>query len=241
MKRSAWKRGLHLFLLGAALAGCRGSGSQQEVVRRPPSYPTYPSYAATTPTQTVVSSTVVTPSSTASSRPATSGTITVVEHSLPTGKNAASDETSVVVSGTGDRTTVSATVPAAPSTEIVQTSVHEARPADVAAPATPRKSYVDLTAQPCFAHAPDYSWVCGQLVHFGRGNKWRLRYLSVDETDNYGGSVSLVDEGQLQNFQDGQYVRIEGLINQGEHGIAPLYQISSIRAIDKPEAAPAQP
>src|SRR5262249_48796028 len=44
-----------------------------------------------------------------------------------------------------------------------------------------RKSFVDLTAAPCFGHAPDYSWVSGQVEYSRVRKEWRLRYASADE------------------------------------------------------------
>src|SRR5947209_7470472 len=49
-----------------------------------------------------------------------------------------------------------------------------------------RRSYVDLTAKPWFGHAPDYSWLSGEVT-FSAGSGWKLRFASVDESNPYGG------------------------------------------------------
>jgi hypothetical protein len=73
-----------------------------------------------------------------------------------------------------------------------------------------RRAYVDITAKSCFAHASDYSWLQGELTYLHSRNCWRIRYASVDEDDKYGGGVYLTETGPMDNFKDGQLVRIEG-------------------------------
>ncbi len=114
-------------------------------------------------------------------------------------------------------------------------------------PPTPRKSFADVTAQPFFSHAPDYSWLQGQVEYSHFGNSWRLRYASVDESDSYGGSVTLLDNNLLQNLKDGQYVRVQGHLAsdtevlQTTHfpdrttgrNISPLYHVDMVRPVDR--------
>jgi hypothetical protein len=97
-----------------------------------------------------------------------------------------------------------------------------------------RRSFVDITAHSCFAHAQDYSWLSGQLQHLRAKDCWRLRYASVDEDDPYGGSVTLTDDkGLLANCHDGQYIRITGrLLNAADRSIAPAYQLDSIQVLE---------
>jgi hypothetical protein len=96
----------------------------------------------------------------------------------------------------------------------------------------PRRSYVDSTASPCFSHSEDYRSLTGQLQHSRLSKSWRLRYASVDETDPFGGSVTLVEDERLHNLKDGQFVRILGrFLNPDEKGIAPAYQIESLQPI----------
>jgi hypothetical protein len=114
-------------------------------------------------------------------------------------------------------------------------------------PPPPRKSFADVTAQPFFSHAADYSWLQGQVEYSHFGNSWRLRYASVDESDSYGGSVTLLDNNLLQNLKDGQYVRVQGHlasdaeVQQATHfpdrtagrNISPLYHIDMVRPVDR--------
>ena len=74
----------------------------------------------------------------------------------------------------------------------------------------PRRSFADITVKPGFAHAPDYSWVAGELQFLHARKVWRVRYASVQEEDRYGGGMTLVEAGPMTEFQDGQMVRVEG-------------------------------
>jgi hypothetical protein len=95
---------------------------------------------------------------------------------------------------------------------------------------THRRSYADITAKPCFAHAPDYSWVQGELVYLHGRNLWRIRYASVDEEDKYGGGINLIEAGPMDNFQDGQLVRIEGRPADPDNKESE-YRVNSIHAL----------
>jgi hypothetical protein len=93
----------------------------------------------------------------------------------------------------------------------------EALPASYAIPLTGgkeesirRRSYADITAKPCFSHAPDYSWVQGELQYLHTRHTWRIRYASVDDDDVYGGAMNLVESGPMDTFKDGQLVRVQG-------------------------------
>jgi hypothetical protein len=94
---------------------------------------------------------------------------------------------------------------------------------------------VDITASPCFGHAPDYSWLSGQVEYSRILTAWRLRYASVDESDRYAGSVTLVENGHVGYLRDGEYVRVEGhLVNPSADRSAPAYRIESFKVIDNP-------
>jgi hypothetical protein len=117
---------------------------------------------------------------------------------------------------------------------ILQTALDNSKPIIAPEPYPARKAFVDTTAQPSFSHAEDYSSLSGQLQHTHKG--WRLRYASVDETDTYGGSVTLRDESRVAGMNDGDLVRVHGrLFNPDDKGIAPSYEIMSIQAISKRE------
>jgi hypothetical protein len=74
----------------------------------------------------------------------------------------------------------------------------------------PRRSFADITAKPGYAHAPDYSWIAGELQYLHSRKVWRLRYASVDEEDRYGGGMTLIEAGPMTEFKEGQMVRVEG-------------------------------
>jgi hypothetical protein len=107
-------------------------------------------------------------------------------------------------------------------------------PAGLTDAAAKRKSFVDITANPSFSHAPDYHWLCGQVLYSKHNNAWRLRYASVDEEDPYGGSVTLAEDPRVANLKDGQFVRVEGqFITREDKGIAPPYQVDNLQVIEK--------
>jgi hypothetical protein len=95
----------------------------------------------------------------------------------------------------------------APTQVIVEQSVEQRQEAFKA-----RRSFADITADPCFAHASDYTWLQGELQYLHGRNAWRVRYASVDEEDRYGGGVTLVGPGLSSSLKDGQMVRVTGRI-----------------------------
>ena len=96
----------------------------------------------------------------------------------------------------------------------------------------PRRGFVDLTAQPWFSHAPDYSWLAGQLRFSKSNTSWRLRYASLDESDSYDGEVTLIDYPQIDCLRDGQYVRVSGhLIEPDKKELGSHYCVSSMQPI----------
>ena len=120
---------------------------------------------------------------------------------------------------------------------VTKSTDSETTPAGYAVPMTGgkeemvhRRSYSDITAKPCFAHAPDYTWVQGELVRLHSHNCWRIRYASVDEEDKYGGGINLIETGPMDNFQDGQLVRIEGRPSDPDNKESE-YRVNSIHAL----------
>ena len=80
-----------------------------------------------------------------------------------------------------------------------------------------------------YGHAPDYTWLCGEVQHTRRG--WHLRYASMDETDMHGGSVMLTDNGQLSDLKDGDIVVVKGRLQDTDsRTAAPVYVVSDVRA-----------
>jgi hypothetical protein len=107
-----------------------------------------------------------------------------------------------------------------PRSEQMRTSVVAAQPAMTEAPMSSARRY---------GHAADYSWVQGEVQRTRKG--WRLRYASLDETDTYGGSVTLADDPQLSQMKEGDVYRIEGrLQNPESHFSAPTYVVKEIRS-----------
>lgn len=86
-------------------------------------------------------------------------------------------------------------------------------------------------------HAENFSWIQGELqrVHT-RGGAWVIRYLPLDQTDEYGGSFVLTFDRRLESFRDGQQVRITGELIQARSGSTqegPRYRIRQISAVDR--------
>jgi len=63
----------------------------------------------------------------------------------------------------------------------------------------------------------------------------------VDETDRFGGCVTLIANEHLGSLADGQYVRLQGqLVNPNDPPGSPaLYRIEGFRLIDQPNTAAA--
>lgn len=97
-----------------------------------------------------------------------------------------------------------------------------------------RRDFADITADPRFSHAEDYSWLVGELNYLHSRRGWRLRYASINEEDPYGGSVSLNVSGHmLANLRDGQIVRVHGMLLDPEsRKPAPEYRVVSITALN---------
>ncbi len=96
-------------------------------------------------------------------------------------------------------------------------------------PPPPRRSFADVTADACFAHAKDYAWLRGRVEYSRLSKGWRLRYASVDEADRYGGSVTLADGSHLRSLKDGDLVEVRGrLSDPGAESASPLYQVEAL-------------
>jgi hypothetical protein len=97
-----------------------------------------------------------------------------------------------------------------------------------------RRSYTDVTAAPCFAHARDYTWLCGRVEYSRLSKGWRLRYASVEEADRFGGSVTLVPDPKLDALKEGQYVRVAGHLAGEAAGLSPQYEVESVTPVQHP-------
>jgi hypothetical protein len=123
--------------------------------------------------------------------------------------------------------------PVAPSPAEVQPTFPRAEPAPA------RRSFVDLSAAPCFSHTPDYREITGQVEHSRTANEWRLRFASVDESDQYGGRVALIENQHVNYLADGQFVRVRGhLVDTGEVGGSAHYRIESFEVLKDPNLSP---
>lgn len=94
----------------------------------------------------------------------------------------------------------------------------------------------DSPPQAGFGHAPDYSWLTGEVEHIRARNVWRLRYAPADQEDRYGGTVVLVGDGLPADRHNGQIVRVEGqLVNPDTSEARPPYWVRSFQLL---KAAP---
>jgi hypothetical protein len=82
-------------------------------------------------------------------------------------------------------------------------------------------------------HAPDYTWLAGEVHHYRMAKGWQLRYSRLDEEDPYGGSVLLVgDARQLDALKEGQKVHVTGkLINAEGRGAGTSFKVESLRVL----------
>jgi hypothetical protein len=84
-------------------------------------------------------------------------------------------------------------------------------------------------------HAPDYTWLIGQLQYVHVRDVWRIRYLAAGEEDRYGGTMTLVETGPMTAYHNGQLVRVEGnLVDPGSPEPSPAYRVRSIQPISPP-------
>jgi hypothetical protein len=92
-----------------------------------------------------------------------------------------------------------------------------------------RRTFTDITANPAFAHAPDYSWLVGELRSVGPG-VWSVRFASVDEDRD---TVVLVDAPPIVELKPGQLVHVEGqLVDPTSRDLPAQYRVTAIRSAD---------
>lgn len=86
-----------------------------------------------------------------------------------------------------------------------------------------------------FSHAPDYSWVAGQLYYSHlEGGFWGIRYGEKEE-DKYGGHFVL-GKSLSGDFKDGDLVLIKGQIAEEQVSIFMagwIYKIEEIQVLTK--------
>jgi hypothetical protein len=120
---------------------------------------------------------------------------------------------------------------------VQQVKAEEAGPAiPPPAEAPARPSLATLAAQATSSHAPDYSWVCGEVEYSRLDNACRLRYGPPGEADPFGGSIILTNDAIVRGLQDGQIVRVYGrLVRQGEARTAAPYWVESVELVARPD------
>src|SRR3989344_7294334 len=88
-----------------------------------------------------------------------------------------------------------------------------------------------FSSQEVLTHAPDYSWVTGQLQYQDiEGGFWIIRFGSRDVP--YNGQFVLGKDPRLQNFKDGDLVKITGEISDEQ---ASIYQAGTIYTLQSIE------
>jgi hypothetical protein len=96
-----------------------------------------------------------------------------------------------------------------------------------AAPAPPRRKR--------HAFDPAYAWLQGRLEHSRASQQWKLRYIPIDgRTDDFGGSVIVSNPEALGDLAEGDFVRVEGSLVEGESNgasFSPLYRIERIQPL----------
>jgi hypothetical protein len=86
-----------------------------------------------------------------------------------------------------------------------------------------------------YGHAPDYSWLQGVLGKHYHGH-WDLRYCDHTVEDNWGGKVRLGKDARLDQFKEGDVIRVEGEVVRDHQGHGwqhyPEYRIRNIQLIE---------
>ena len=85
-----------------------------------------------------------------------------------------------------------------------------------------------------YGYDTSYKTLRGRLEYSATRRRWKLRYIPHDanQTDQFGGSVELTDNGQLSHFEPGDFVVVEGTLTESQgdtYDFAPQYRVASIR------------
>ena len=109
---------------------------------------------------------------------------------------------------------------------------------EAAAEEPPVKVQLSKEYQNKVGRSEDFKWVTGQLfyVHVD-GGRWVLRYASLGEADEYGGSIVLAPAVSMKNFREGDLVSVSGhLLGEGRANKqlgGPLYRVETIDMVDR--------
>ena len=88
-----------------------------------------------------------------------------------------------------------------------------------------------------YGRASDYTRLKGKLEYSATRKQWKLRYVPIDSagpTDPYGGSVILTGLPDMAQFQDGDFVSVEGAVGQradDAKDFAANYQVRQITKV----------
>jgi len=92
-----------------------------------------------------------------------------------------------------------------------------------------RRTFTDVTVNPAFAHAADYTWLVGELRAIGP-DVWTVRFASVDDDRD---TVVLVDAPPMNDLHTGQLVRVEGqLVDPSSHDARPAFRVTAIHPVE---------
>jgi hypothetical protein len=148
--------------------------------------------------------------------------------------------TTALVSGTAPPTGISS-VPRPYNGYVADRSTVAARPvATIKAPLEATPAVRSSAAQASnFGHAPDHRWLQGVLDKHYQGH-FNLRYCDASVDDSWGGKVRLEDDPRLAQFQDGDVIRVEGVLvpkddkspTEAWHRY-PHYRIESVELIQR--------
>jgi len=102
---------------------------------------------------------------------------------------------------------------------------------------TPSPFELNRRYEPRADHAPDFSWITGQLsyVH-ADGGLLVLRYAPVSKEDKNGGSVVLARDLSMESYREGDLVTIRGQLLDHRASLflaGPQYQARSISLVER--------
>lgn len=114
------------------------------------------------------------------------------------------------------------------------------KPAEPAKPAPKPPAEIKTSYQPDVVertanYAPDYKWLQGNVhwVHVN-GGAWVVRYMPLDKSDKYGGSMVLASSKLTKSLKEGDFVKIEGEILNEKSSIllgGPLYRAKTVNVL----------
>jgi hypothetical protein len=86
-------------------------------------------------------------------------------------------------------------------------------------------------------HAPDYSWLTGQLFYVhADGGLWVLRYAPLSTEDSNGGGVVIARDLRMDSYRDGDLVTVHGELLGQKSSLflgGPLYRGKTIELIER--------